>query len=79
MTTPEATAAAKRLGYEKINQTSHGQPVYQSTNGKSPKYITPDVDSHNGGVWKGANTVDALGSKNTRLGTYDVNLNRIGD
>ena len=46
---------------------------------KSLSYITFDIDSHNGGAWKAASSVARLGSKATRLGTYDENLNRIGD
>ncbi len=79
MTTKEATEAAKKLGYDKVNEKSHGQPVFKNAKNKKPKYITPDVDMHNGGVWKGADSVKDLGSKSTRLGTYDANLNRIGD
>ena len=75
MTTKEATAAANKLGHKKIAEKSHGQPIFKKGN----KYITPDVDRHNGGVWKMANSVKNLGSKNTRMGTYDENLNRIGD
>jgi hypothetical protein len=75
MTTPEATAAAKQLGFEKIHQTSHREAIY--TNGKV--YITLDNTSHNGGVWKMARTIEDLGSKETRMGTYDADLNRIGD
>jgi filamentous hemagglutinin len=56
------------------NASSHGQQVF--TNGKF--FITQDVDSHAGGVWKGANSVAGLGSKSTRAGTYDNDLNRIG-
>ena len=52
--------------------------MYKNPKGK-PIYITPDVDSHNGGVWKGADSVRDLDSKITRAGTYDSNLNRIGD
>ncbi|WP_237712661.1 toxin C-terminal domain-containing protein [Pectobacterium brasiliense] len=51
-------------------------------NKKAPRdvrYITPDVDGHNGGFWKGADSVKNLGSRKTRSGTYDANLNRIGD
>lgn len=75
MTTKEADAAAKELGFQKTNYRSHGQPVYKKGN----KYITPDTDGHNGGVWKMADSVENLGSKSTRMGTYDKNLNRIGD
>ena len=35
--------------------------------------------SHNGGVWKGSFFNKDLGSKKTRSGTYDEDLNRIGD
>lgn len=74
----KSNASAEELGYKKTNERSHGQPVYKSKKGK-PKYITPDVDSHNGGVWKGADTVKGLKSKKTRSGTYDGKLNRLGD
>ena len=71
--TPRQAAAA--LGFRPTNERSHGQPVF--TDGR--RYITPDVDSHNGGAWKMAGSPRALGSKQTRSGTYDANLNRIGD
>lgn len=70
-----ANEAAEKLGYVKTNYRSHGQPVYKRKN----RYITPDVDSHNGGVWKMADSIANLGSKTKRMGTYDENLNRIGD
>ena len=53
---------------------SHGQKVY--SNGKT--YISPDTDGHNGGVWKAAKSVKDLGRKDTRLGTYDSNFEKIG-
>lgn len=63
-------------GYKKINERSrYGMPIY--SNGKS--YISPDKFGHNAGVWKKANSVDALKSRATRTGTYDKDLNRIGD
>ena len=62
-------------GYRKIKDLSHGNPVY--TNGKN--YITPDVDGHNGGIWKMGKSVKALQNKETRMGTYNANLKRIGD
>lgn len=79
MTNKEADKAAEELGYQKTNERSHGQTVYKNKKGKKPEYITQDVDSHNGGVWKGADSVKNLGSRSTRSGTYDGNLNRIGD
>jgi RHS repeat-associated protein len=81
MTSSEATKAAKALGFERTNYRSHGQPVF--TDGK--KFISPDVGSgdgsgsHNGGVWKMAKTPEALNSKDTRTGTFDAELNRVGD
>ena len=62
-------------GYKKTKYRSHGQPVY--SNGKD--FITPDVDGHNGGVWKKATSVKGLQQKDTRLGTYDANLIKIHD
>lgn len=67
--------AAKKLGFSRTNYKSHGQPVYKKGN----RYITPDVDGHNGGVWKMADSIKNLGSRSTRMGTYDAKLNRIGD
>jgi len=66
---------AKELGFERTNERSHGQPIYK----KGRRYITPDVDQHNGGIWKMADSIEHLRSKATRMGTYDRDLNRIGD
>ncbi|MCB9229217.1 MAG: hypothetical protein H6618_06360 [Deltaproteobacteria bacterium] len=74
-TTKEASTKAKELGFEKIKERVNGQPVYR----KGKEYITRDVDGHNGGAWKKANSVKDLGKKETRSGTYDADLNRIGD
>ncbi|WP_332420743.1 toxin C-terminal domain-containing protein, partial [Vibrio metschnikovii] len=82
-TTKEATAAAKELGFEKTKFKAHGETVY--FNKKTKRYISRDVGSgdgngaHNGGVWKMAKSVKDLGSKNSRIGTFDANLNKIGD
>ena len=74
----EARKIAEALGYKKDGSKSKGQDVY--VNKKSdPKYITRDVDGHNGGAFKGADKSRDLGSKSTRKGTYDSNLNRVGD
>ena len=82
-TTPEATEAAKKLGFEKTNFNLKGEAIYKDSKGR---YITVDVGngrskggSHNGGVWKMADSVKNLGKKETRMGTYDADLNRIGD
>ena len=68
-------ALADRLGYSRTPFHSHGKPVYE----KSGFYITPDRDSHLGGVWKGATSPRNLASKEKRSGTYDANMKRIGD
>lgn len=73
-TSSEATAAARELGYLKVSERVHGQAVYRNGN----SYITRDLDGHNGGAWKMANSPKALASKATRQGTFDINLQRIG-
>lgn len=63
-------------GYTKVNGVfSEGAEVFY--NGKN--YISPDVYRHNGGVWKMAKKPSLLKSRGKRMGTYDANLNRIGD
>jgi filamentous hemagglutinin len=42
--------------------------------------MTRDLDGHDGGAWKMADSVKGLGSKETRIGTFDAQLKtRIGD
>ena len=84
MNSKEAEKLALELGYVKVKgRFSKGQPIFY--NKKTGTYITPDVGSgndagsHNGGVWKMAKSIEGLGSKSTRMGTYDRYLNRIGD
>jgi RHS repeat-associated protein len=74
-TTKEATAAAEALGFKRINETVQGQAVFRRGN----DFIARDVDGHNGGAWKMADSVKNLSSKATRAGTFDSQLNRIGD
>jgi len=76
--------AAKELGYKPTNYIiKNGQKVFY--NKKTKTYISQDIGSgngmglHNGGVWKMAKSPEELNSKDTRMGTYDANLNRIGD
>jgi RHS repeat-associated protein len=53
------------------------QPVFKHD--KKNLYISLDIDGHNPhGVWKMADKPQNLWRKNTRMGTYDANLNRIG-
>lgn len=71
-----AKKAAEAMGYKKTNyRTRNDAAVFKKGN----SYISRDVDGHNGGAWKEASSVDKLNQKNTRNGTYDVNMNRIGD
>lgn len=84
MTTKQSTDAAKKLGYEPTNYTAkNGERIYY--NKKTKTYISQDIGSgdgsgtHNGGVWKMAKSPEALNKKDTRMGTYDGNLKRIGD
>ncbi len=74
--TSEATLVANKLGYQKINETIHdGQAVYK----KGKSFITRDLDSHNGGAWKMADSIKNLGAKKTRDGTFNIDLTkRIG-
>jgi hypothetical protein len=71
LTNKQASDLAGHLGYERRVKdapfNSHGQPVF--TDGKN--YITPDIDSHNGGVWK------VFDRKGRRVGTADALLNPI--
>jgi len=75
ITNKQALEVAQQLGFKKTSFYSHGKSIFQKGN----QFITIDADSHNGGFWKMANSVENLLSKKTRLGTYDKNLNRIGD
>ncbi|MFX3661414.1 MAG: toxin C-terminal domain-containing protein, partial [Ectobacillus sp.] len=80
VTKEEADKIATSKGYSKTKFKSHGEAVYENT--KAPRkvrYITRDTEAHIGGAFKGADAVSKLGSKRTRSGTYDKNLNRIGD
>jgi filamentous hemagglutinin len=67
----EASELAEYLGYTRRAKdtpfNTHGRPAF--TNGRN--YITPDIDSHNGGVWKMFNRRGDL------LGTFDAMLNQI--
>jgi len=71
LTNAQVKDLAKWSGMEPVKDApfdSHGQKVFKIGN----RYFTPDVDGHIGGVWK---EFDRQGN---RIGTLDVNLNRIG-
>ncbi|GGL46782.1 toxin C-terminal domain-containing protein [Nocardia jinanensis] len=74
----EDRAAAQALGFsEAFVGRSHGCIIFKHK--KKDLYITQDVDGHNGGRWKMADAAAKLGKKETRMGTYDEHLNRVGD
>jgi len=73
-TNKEVAKIATDLGFKKTNYYSRGKAVFKKGN----KYITFDRDCHNGGFWKMAESVKELSKRATRLGTYDMYLNRIG-
>lgn len=66
---------AQKLGFERTGERSHGQPIYR----KGRCFISPDANRHNGGFWKMAKSIKDIKSRTSRKGTYDKNLNRIGD
>ncbi len=56
---------AKSLGYKKVNgEFSHNQCIFK--NNKKNDYISYDCDSHNGGFWKRAKSINDLRSPNKR-------------
>ena len=77
LTTSQAGDLANWLGYRPTNLTLKGQRVFYDR--KKKLYIVQDIDSHSGGTWKMAKSYEGLATKSDRLGTYDHELNRIGD
>lgn len=71
----EVTEVARDLGYKPTKELSHGQMVFENKKASSElRYITRDIDSHSGSVWKAADSIRNLGSKRTRSGTYTRSL-----
>lgn len=63
------------LGFTPVHGYYGKQKVY--TDGK--RYISPDIDQHNGGYWKLACKISDLWRKSTRVGTYNEDLSiRLG-
>ena len=69
---------ADEMGYKKVKgRYSHGSAIYSNSKAsKELRYITPDVDMHNGGFWKAASSIKNLQSRQTRTGTFDMYLKR---
>lgn len=82
-TDTEAFEAAKELGYTKKHTQKNRPAIFENPN--TGEVISRDVGTgkgegaHNGGVWKKANSIKNINKKETRDGTYDANLKRIGD
>jgi len=62
-------------GFKETKLKSYNQKVF--SDGK--RFITPDITSHKGGVWKMFDDAKKVGSTlaKDRKGTYDANLNKI--
>lgn len=77
-TNAEIRAAAKKLKYVEVKEKSKEQLIFKHP--KAKDVITHDIDSHNGGFWKKAKTIYKLKSRQTREGTYSIDLKeRKGD
>ena len=71
LTNSQVRDLAKYQGLDPVKDPpfdSHGQLVFK----KGGRFFSPDVDGHNGGVWKEFNRMGQ------RVGTLDENLERIG-
>lgn len=77
LTNVQAGDLAKYLGFTQVKgaMTFNKQPVYKY----KKIYISPDADSHIGGVWKVGKSIEDLNSKDNRYGTYDALLNWMGE
>jgi hypothetical protein len=71
LTNSQATDLAEWLGFRAAVKPLRGELVF--TDGK--RFIVQDTTSHTRGVWKMAKSRRELGSKTTRMGTYDEQLN----
>ncbi|WSZ94219.1 polymorphic toxin-type HINT domain-containing protein [Micromonospora sp. NBC_00858] len=76
LTAAQQTDIAKYLGYNKLRGNYGKANVFEikKPGPGQPRYISRDIDQHNGGVFKGANKIEDLWSKSKRTGTYDVDI-----
>ena len=64
------------MEYKKTNyRTKNDAVIFKKGN----SYISRDVGGHNGGAWKEASSAQKINAKVTRNGTFDINMQRIGD
>jgi uncharacterized protein YukE len=72
----EAHRKALDMGFVKLHERSSDEAIYR----KGRRYISRDLDGHNGGAWKMGYGPDKLKDRTTRLGTYNMDLTqRVGD
>lgn len=71
LTTPQARDLAQYLGFRqvKVDWARGNEPVFE----KDGRYISRDIDSHKGRVWK------EFTRDGKRVGTLDAFLNKIGN
>lgn len=74
LTSAQQGDVAKYLGYKKLRGNYGKANVFElkKPGAGQPRYITRDIDQHNGGIFKGANKIGDLWAKKTRSGTYDL-------
>lgn len=75
-----AKKIALSLGYKSVGKGKFKTTVYY--NKKAPlnrKFIILDAKKHSGGSFKGGPTFSSVDSKKTRGGTFDENLEYIGE
>lgn len=84
LTNKQQRSAAEDLGMTEVKSAlAKGDRLIFKKDGMyysadTPVWKSGELTTHNGGVWKGAKSPEALNSKTTRAGTYDANLNPIG-
>jgi hypothetical protein len=76
LTAAQQVDLAKFLGYTKKRGNYGKASVFEvkKPGPGQPKYISRDIDQHEGGSFKGADKVEDLWKKETRKGTYDLDI-----
>jgi head-tail adaptor len=76
-TESDARRQAENMGFSVLRgERVQGAQVYQ----RGREFIARDMDGHNGGAWKMANSLQSLRRRETRRGTYNHDLSvRVGD
>jgi hypothetical protein len=83
VTRQEATEIAKENGYTKVGKTKNGEQIFYNKKGNPPYIVRSNSQHTRGEIYKGFNTekqAEIAGTgKNSRTGTYDSKLNRVGN